>query len=93
MIDFTWANIPILLCGIVLAILWTVARHRRKAVDRLVSRLHRARKPDDCLVARKIIDDVEAAGWLPGWSLIDGPDKQDAAGRVIARSVKRMMKD
>ncbi len=85
MIELLWPPF----CGGVIVGLWIIARDRRKAVVRLVDRLLATQEPDDVPVCRKVLEDVKAAGWRPGWS-VDGPT-QDAPGRVIARCVKRKM--
>ena len=93
MIDFVVENWWSIIMGGAIVALLTVARDRRKAVDRFnrILRLHR--NPDAGKACLHVIEQAKADGLLPGWSTGAGPQKQDAPGRVIARSVRRVMKE
>ena len=92
MIDFVVEHLSGPFMGGVIVGLWIVARDRRKAVDRFNGILHE--RPEDAAkgkVHAEIIEAVKAAGRTLTPTHKGGPS-QDAAGRVIARSVKRMTK-
>lgn len=89
MMDLVLQCVPAFMLGIIGG-LWIVARDRRTAVDRLVERIERVGKLDS--------HSLEPLGPIQGLKYRircagTTPDGQDAPGRVIARSVKRVTKD
>jgi hypothetical protein len=84
MIDWILGHWFGLIAGGLVVRLWTVARDRRKAVDRFneILRLSNS-SADNIKVRQHITEQVKAAGLNLG-------NSQDAPGRVIARSVKRV---
>lgn len=91
MIDFITANGGLLVVCIIamlpLGIMVDVARHRRQAVDRLVDRIEHVEPITDQRAWRLTLKtEIQTRGMT---NLL----RQDAPGRVIARSVKRMTKE
>ena len=92
MIDFVVTNwLSIIMGGAVVA-LWSIARDRRKAVDRLTAAIEEA---SSVVAWPEAFPDEQNARcgcrrWLKGWIAQQG---LDATGRIIARSVERMTKE
>lgn len=88
MIDFVWQHILPFVEGGMIVGLWLAVRDRRKAVDRMVEAIER-------LTSGDTTGGIKTLGFGKALqlhiSLAGGPaSRQDAPGRVIARSVERM---
>lgn len=93
MIEFVVVQWFALLVGGLIVALAIVARDRRKAVDRLVDQIENCKcppRPEDWRQWLK--SRVEWQGHYGHWLTDAYVDNQDAPGRQIARSVKRVTK-